>query len=97
VANFNGPQAGSEPSSERALINLMKERGMFAEGQSGTGEKAAERGAEATRGLGEAHSAEAPTTTARHGGDAKPGLGEADSATGGTEPLLDYLMGQEEE
>ena len=97
VANFNGIQAGSEPTSERALVNLMKERGMFEEGGGGTGENAAERGAEATRGLGEARLAQAPTTTARGTGEGESGLGEANSATGGTEPLLDYLMGQEEE
>ena len=70
---------------------------MFAEGQTGTGERAAEREAEATRGLGEARSAETPTTTARRTDKGGAGLGEATSATGGTEPLLDYLMGQEEE
>jgi phospholipid/cholesterol/gamma-HCH transport system substrate-binding protein len=97
VANFNGPRAGSEPTSERALINLMNERDEeFEEGKPGTGEKAAEREA-AAAGLGEARSTEAPTRTARGTGEPATGLGATDSATGGTEPLLDYLMGQEEE
>src|ERR1700759_2407714 len=97
VANFNGPQASSEPTSERALINLMNERDEeFEEGKPGTGEKAAER--ETTpAGLGEARSTETPTRTARGTGEGVTGLGATDSATGGTEPLLDYLMGQEEE
>ncbi len=68
----------------------------FEEGKPGTGEKAAEREA-AAAGLGEARSTEAPTRTARSTGEAPTGLGATDSATGGTEPLLDYLMGQEEE
>jgi hypothetical protein len=98
VANFNGPNAGEgEATSERALLNLMNERDEeFEEGKPGAGEKAAKREAE-TAGLGEARSTEAPTRTARGTGKAPTGLGAADSATGGTEPLLDYLMGQEAE
>jgi hypothetical protein len=98
VANFNGPNAGEgEATSERALLNLMSERDEeFEEGKTGTGEKAAEREAEAA-GLGEARSTEAPTRTARTAGKGAAGLGATDSATGGTEPLLDYLMGQEDE
>jgi ABC-type transporter Mla subunit MlaD len=98
VANFNGPQASAEPTSERALINLMNEREeAFKEGKPGTGDKAVEREEEAVRSLGEARSTEAPRTTGRRTGEGAAGLGEADSATGGTEPLLNYLMGQEEE
>lgn len=97
VANFNGPNAGSESSSESALINLMNERDEeFEEGKPGTGEEAAGREA-AAAGLGEARSTEAPRGTARGTGEGATGLGVPDSATGGTEPLLDYLMGQEEE
>jgi phospholipid/cholesterol/gamma-HCH transport system substrate-binding protein len=104
VANFNGPQAGAESSSERALINLLNERDEeFAEGKAGTGEGAAEREAGAARDLGEARSATAGAATpdargtGTGTGEAEASLGEATSPAGGTEPLLDYLMGQEEE
>src|SRR6201999_2699043 len=100
-ANFHGANA-SEPaeaqaSTARALLGLLNERSEEAEeGKPGTGEKAAERASEA-RGLGEARSAEAPTPSGGATGEGGGALGGAGPATGGTEPLLDYLMGQEEE
>ncbi len=83
-ARFHGPHASeTAETSARALVELINS--MKAEGHGGNGEGAVER--ESAAGLGNAQSIEA-----------EPGLGEATStaATGGTEPLLDYLLGQNE-
>jgi ABC-type transporter Mla subunit MlaD len=81
-ARFHGPHASeTAETSARALVRLINS--LNAEGNGGSGEEAVER--ETAAGLGNAQSIEA-----------EPGLGEAASATGGTEPLLDYLLGQNE-
>lgn len=91
VANFNGPNAGAGRHSERALLRLVNShRGFEAEGGS-----RGEAGSEGS-GSGGAHSTAGTTPAEREKGDAaaEPGLGEATSTEAGTEPLLNYLLGQ---
>jgi phospholipid/cholesterol/gamma-HCH transport system substrate-binding protein len=88
-ANFHGPNASevglTQETSARVLAELLRED------LERKGEK---KGA---TGLGTAKSTESGAPTERHAGEAEPGLGEASSTEAGTEPLLNYLMGQEEE
>jgi phospholipid/cholesterol/gamma-HCH transport system substrate-binding protein len=91
VANFHGPQANTNAeTSPDALIKLINEE--WTKGGRGAEVEAA------TPGLGAAESTEAPTPAERHAAQAasEPALGEATNTEGGTEPLLDYLLGQGE-
>ena len=92
-ANFNGSHASeaAEPSSSvaRHLLSLIRE-GELA--QSG-GTTAGEGSNGPTAGLGGARSTEGTTPVERSSGEGEPELGEA-TTTEGTEPLLDYLLGQ---
>jgi len=91
-ANFNGEQAGAGGTTARALVNLLNNlRHLEEEG----GIRPDESGSEAKVGAG--HSADGHAPTERGAAESEPGLGEATSTEAGTEPLLNYLMGQEEE
>jgi phospholipid/cholesterol/gamma-HCH transport system substrate-binding protein len=92
VANFHGPQA-NEATETRAralieLLNQMREKaGLVTPENCGTEPEGTGAG------LGTAHSAEGTPPAQRGGGAGAAELGEATS-TEGTEPLLDYLLGQ---
>lgn len=89
-ANFNGSfasEAGeSQSSAARGLLALLRETEAAAAGGGTTA-------GEATNGLGTARSTEGTTPVERGTGTGEAELGEA-TATEGTEPLLDYLLGQ---
>ncbi|HVX34445.1 MAG TPA: MlaD family protein [Solirubrobacterales bacterium] len=94
-ARFNGP-FHSEPQNASAsvaqLLQLLRERRAEQSGGTSTGEE----GSTATTGLSSAHSAEpsAPAERVQGEREEETGLGEARQTEGGTEPLLDYLLGQ---
>ena len=79
VANFNGPNAGEDAvTSSASLYRLLQSE---LESQTGGTFAGPESGGGNTTGLGQADPA-----------DGEAGLGEA-SKTGGTAPLIDYLLG----
>jgi ABC-type transporter Mla subunit MlaD len=91
-ANFNGEFA-SEPGETQAgaarnLLALLREHEIAAAGGGTTAEPG-----ESTNGLGTAQSTEGTAPAERGSGAGEPELGEA-TTTEGTEPLLDYLLGQ---
>jgi ABC-type transporter Mla subunit MlaD len=96
-ARFTGPNA-AEPQDATAsvaeLAQLLEEH----RAQQGGGTTPGGEGAEgATTGLGSAESAERSTPAERRQSEREqeePTLGEASSTAGGTEPLLNYLLGQ---
>jgi hypothetical protein len=89
-ARFSGTNA-AEPQEASAsiaqLLQLLEEHRATQGG--GTSAEAGGR----TNGLGTAESAERTAPAERGSGEREPGLGEA-TPTEGTEPLLDYLLGQ---
>jgi hypothetical protein len=91
AARFNGTYSSSEGAntSPRALVQLINE--MEGKGVDGAGKNAS------TPELGSAESTEGKSPAERRQSASEPGLGEATSTEAGTEPLLNYLMGQEEE
>jgi ABC-type transporter Mla subunit MlaD len=91
VANFNGPRASSgeeSTTSSAALLRLLAQRLLHSNGSNG-GVTAEGRGA----GVGQASSAEASGGN----GESKAGVSSAAKTaaekTGGTAPLLNYLLG----
>jgi len=100
VARFTGPYH-SEPAAEASssaaqLLQLLREHqaaeangGTLAGGGVANAQAAALGGGESTEGSG-------PVERGRVGGNGgeAAGLGEARQTEGGTEPLLDYLLGQ---
>ena len=93
-ANFNGENASiageATASVVKRLFSLLKEGKTLKEAE----ESEAGEGSEApATGLGAARSTEGIAPQERAEGEAEPGLGEA-TPTEGTEPLLDYLLGQ---
>jgi ABC-type transporter Mla subunit MlaD len=79
VANFNGPNAGiSTSTSSAAILRLLQSQ---LDGKTGGTSAGPESAGGPTTGLGQANSA-----------GSEPGLGSA-SKTGGTAPLLNYLLG----
>jgi len=93
-SRFNGLNASlggeSQEASVRALLELLKED---RERQSGgTAAGSATTKATTTR-LGSAEST-APAKRRQGEGEEEPSLGEASSTEAGTEPLLNYLLGQ---
>jgi hypothetical protein len=93
-ANFNGENASvageATASVVKRLFSLLKEGKTLKEAE----ESEAGEGSEApATGLGTARSTEGFAPQERAEGEAEPGLGEA-TPTEGTEPLLDYLLGQ---
>jgi phospholipid/cholesterol/gamma-HCH transport system substrate-binding protein len=96
-ARFHGPHASeatSEASSIAQLLELLKQH----EAEAATGGTSAPgEGSKApTNGLAVGRSAEpsASADRAQVEGEEEHGLGEARQTEGGTEPLLDYLLGQ---
>ncbi|MBS1881617.1 MAG: MCE family protein [Actinobacteria bacterium] len=92
VARYHGPNANeSTETNARALVELlnrMREKAGLASAENGGTEP---EGTGAT--LGTAHSAEGTAPARRGAATGEPELGEATS-TEGTEPLLNYLLGQ---
>jgi hypothetical protein len=90
-ANFNGEFAGeggeTQAAAARGLLALLRETEAA---QAGGGTTA---GAQQSNGLGTAKSTEGTAPVERGNGAGEPELGEA-TTTEGTEPLLDYLLGQ---
>jgi phospholipid/cholesterol/gamma-HCH transport system substrate-binding protein len=91
-ANFSGPNASIPQNSDESVAQLLKlvRASQAAEAAGGTKAPAT--------GLGAARSTEisGPAARGEVESGAEPGLGEAQRTEEGTEPLLDYLMGQEE-
>jgi ABC-type transporter Mla subunit MlaD len=98
VARFHGPnasEAGAEASASTASLLQLLEKSEGLENSGGT--FAGGEGSEApATALGAAHSAEPSARASRAQEERKErhGLGEATETEGGTEPLLDYLLGQ---
>jgi ABC-type transporter Mla subunit MlaD len=96
--NYNGPSASIAQDSQASIAELLK---LLEESRAEkTGGTVADRESAAgpTTGLGQAESTE-PTSPAERlqaEREAEAGLGEAEETEGGTEPLLDYLLGQGE-
>jgi ABC-type transporter Mla subunit MlaD len=94
VARFHGTNASEseEETSARALVRLINEvdakRKALAGNEGSSGKLSA---------VGGARSTEGSEPTGRGQAESESGLGEATSTEAGTEPLLNYLMGQEEE
>jgi phospholipid/cholesterol/gamma-HCH transport system substrate-binding protein len=91
-SRFNGPHASqAAETSPRALIALINS--LRAEAGGGT---VAEPGTleDATPSLGAAKATEGGAPSERGSDEAEPALGEASKTAAGTEPLLNYLLGQ---
>jgi phospholipid/cholesterol/gamma-HCH transport system substrate-binding protein len=93
-ARFTGtnsaePQEASASIAE--LLQLLEEHRAKESGGTSAGAEAAEGPA---TGLGPAHATEPVAPAART--EVEPSIGEAAKTVEGTEPLLDYLMGQDE-
>jgi phospholipid/cholesterol/gamma-HCH transport system substrate-binding protein len=92
-ANFNGANASeageTQAGAARGLLALLRE---LEAKQLGGGTSAGEAGTTGN-GLGAARSTESSAPVERRRGESEPELGEA-TTTEGTEPLLDYLLGQ---
>jgi phospholipid/cholesterol/gamma-HCH transport system substrate-binding protein len=98
-ANFHGATAGEGQASSASIAQLLQllEKSEAAENNGGV--TAGDEGSEApTTGLGAARSTEptAPSERVKGEREEEAGLGEARETEGGTEPLLDYLLGQGE-
>jgi phospholipid/cholesterol/gamma-HCH transport system substrate-binding protein len=93
-ANFNGSfasEAGeSQASAARGLLALLRKQEAAA---AGGGTTAGEGSGGSASGLGGARSIEGAAPAERGNGEGAPEVSEA-TATEGTEPLLDYLLGQ---
>jgi ABC-type transporter Mla subunit MlaD len=95
-ARYHGPHAseGQNASASIAQLTQLLREAEAAEASGGT--TAGEREAAAPNsGLGSAESIE-PAERVQGGSEEDAGLGEAAKTEGGTEPLLDYLLGQGE-
>jgi ABC-type transporter Mla subunit MlaD len=99
-ANFNGSNASIAQDSQASVVELLK---LLEESRAEkTGGTVADHatGEGPTTGLGAAESTEPSAPTERLQGEREAeeeaGLGEAEETEGGTEPLLDYLLGQGE-
>ncbi|MBS1845008.1 MAG: hypothetical protein JST53_11375, partial [Actinobacteria bacterium] len=98
-ANFHGATAGEGQASSASIAQLLQllEKSEGVENSGGTTAEGEGKKAPAT-GLGTAESVEpsAPSDRVRGERQAEAGLDEARQTEGGTEPLLDYLLGQGE-
>jgi hypothetical protein len=98
-ANFHGATAGEGNASSASIAQLLQllEKSEAAENSGGT-TAGGERSEAPTTGLGGARSTEpsAPAERLKAEREEEAGLGEAEETEGGTEPLLDYLLGQGE-
>ncbi|HVT00015.1 MAG TPA: MlaD family protein [Solirubrobacterales bacterium] len=94
VARFHGPNASETETSARALVRLINkvesERKVGSDGAVSAGDEAGLPAHE----LGGGRATEGAAPTERGAGEGEPALGEATATEGGTEPLLDYLLGQ---
>jgi ABC-type transporter Mla subunit MlaD len=98
-ANFHGPNAGEGGSATASTVELLQllEKSEAAEASGGT-TAGGEGSSGPTTGLGGARSTDpsAPADRVQGEREEEAGLGEARQTEGGTEPLLDYLLGQGE-
>lgn len=96
-ANFNGEFASIAQDSNASVAELLKmlKESEAAEAGGGTTASSKESNSSAT-GFGRGRSAEpsAPAERVQSEREEEAGLGEARQTEGGTEPLLDYLLGQ---
>jgi phospholipid/cholesterol/gamma-HCH transport system substrate-binding protein len=89
VAQFHGPRASeSAETSARALVRLINQ--LRSEGGGGTGAEVAA----ASPSVGQGRPTAGTTPARRRKTEAESALGEAAATEAGTEPLLDYLLGQ---
>jgi phospholipid/cholesterol/gamma-HCH transport system substrate-binding protein len=95
--NFNGPNASEAQNSSASVAQLLQllRKSEAAEASGGTSATSEGKGA-TTTGLGGAQSTEpsAPAERFQSEREEESGLGEARQTEGGTEPLLNYLLGQ---
>jgi ABC-type transporter Mla subunit MlaD len=92
-ANFHGGNASTPDEGASSFTQLVK---LMAEDR-GKKSGSTVAGTESTTGLGTSESAEPSTPAERRQAEREeeqPALGEASSTAGGTEPLLNYLLGQ---
>jgi ABC-type transporter Mla subunit MlaD len=95
-ANFNGEFASIAQDSNASVVELLKLLREYEEAETTGGTVApSDKSSGSTAQLGAARSAESEAPVERHAeAEEEAGLGEAQQTEGGTEPLLDYLLGQ---
>jgi phospholipid/cholesterol/gamma-HCH transport system substrate-binding protein len=97
-ARFNGENSAEPQEANASIAELLQLLEKYRAKESG-GTSAGGEGAEGpTTGLAPAHATEPIVPAERTGaeGEVEPSIGEAAATEAGTEPLLDYLMGQGE-
>jgi phospholipid/cholesterol/gamma-HCH transport system substrate-binding protein len=96
--NFNGPNASIAQDSQASVAELLHLLEESRAEKSGATVADRETGEGPTTGLGAAESTEPSAPAERLRGERQAeeeaGLGEAEETEGGTEPLLNYLLGQ---
>jgi hypothetical protein len=98
-ARFNGPHASEAASASASVAQLLQLLKESRAAEAGGGTTATTKGSGgATTGLGTARSTEpsSPVERVQSEREEESGLAEARQTEGGTEPLLDYLLGQGE-
>jgi len=96
-ANFNGENASIAQDSAASVAEILKMLKEDEAAEAGGGTTARVKGSNtSTTGLSDGQSTEpsAPVERLRAEREEEAGLGEAAETEGGTEPLLDYLLGQ---
>ena len=96
-ANFNGENASIAQDSAASVAEILKMLKEDEAAEAGGGTTARVKGSNtSTTGLSDGQSTEpsAPVERLRAEREEEAGLGEATETEGGTEPLLDYLLGQ---
>ncbi|HEX3734814.1 MAG TPA: MlaD family protein [Solirubrobacterales bacterium] len=88
--NFNGASASEAQNASASIAQLLKLLRQSEVNQANGGSAAGAEGSTAARSTGSS----APAARAQAEREAEPALGEAAATEGGTEPLLDYLLGQ---
>jgi phospholipid/cholesterol/gamma-HCH transport system substrate-binding protein len=96
-ARFTGDNSAEPQEASASIAQLLQLLEEHRAKESGGTSAGAEAAAGPTTGLGPAHATE-PAPAERTAGEAEvePSIGEAAETVAGTEPLLDYLMGQGE-
>jgi phospholipid/cholesterol/gamma-HCH transport system substrate-binding protein len=98
--NYNGPNASIAQDSQASVAELLKLLEESKAEKSGGTIAQSDTAAGPTSGLGTARSTESSAPAERLRGEREAeeeaGLGEAEETEGGTEPLLNYLLGQGE-
>lgn len=95
--NFNGGSASEAQNASASVAQLLKLLRQSEINQANGGSAAGGAGSTApTNGLGDARPTESRALAAQAQAEreAEPALGEAAATEGGTEPLLNYLLGQ---